>query len=191
MLSTSQPYSGVFLTPGSGSNRDHSTLCYLEELLQPLPVERFDFQYRKDGKPFPSPVKKLVVEVNDAVTKMSNREGIDSKKLVLGGRSMGGRVCSMAVAEGLPATGLILICYPLHPVKKPEKLRVEHFPAIEVPCLFISGDKDEFGTPEEFSQHLPQISGPVTRVVLEGKRHDLKGADEHIGETVCDWLSKL
>jgi len=191
MPSTTHPYSGVFLTPGSGSNRDHSTLCYLENLLLPLPVERFNFQYREDGKPFPPPVKKLVDEVNEAVIKMSNREGIDSKKLILGGRSLGGRVCSMAVAEGLPAAGLILICYPLHPVKKPEKLRVEHFSDIKVPCLFISGDKDEFGTPEEFSQHLPQISGPVTRVVLEGKRHDLRGADEDIGEAVSEWLNKI
>ena len=191
MPSTTRPYSGVFLTPGSGSNRDHSTLCYLENLLHPLSVERFNFQYREDGKPFPPPVKKLVDEVNEAVIKMSNREGTDSKKLILGGRSFGGRVCSMAVAEGLPAAGLILICYPLHPVKKPEKLRVEHFSDIKVPCLFISGDKDEFGTPEEFSQYLPQISGPVTRVILEGKRHDLRGADELIGEAVSEWLNKL
>ncbi|CAI8412359.1 MAG: Uncharacterised protein [Acidimicrobiales bacterium AG-410-I20] len=191
MSDKNSSYSGLFLTPGAGSNRDHSTLCYLEKLLHPLPVERFDFQYRKQGKHFPAPVSNLVSEVKDAVEKMSKKHGVESQDLILGGRSMGGRVCSMAVAEGLPTAGLILICYPLHPAKKPETLRVGHFPSIKVPCLFISGDKDEFGTPEEFSQHLPKISGPVTTVYIEGKRHDLKGADERIGEAAIEWLNQL
>ena len=58
-------------------------------------------------------------------------------------------MCSMAVAEGLPAAGLVLLSYPLHPPGKPEKLRTEHLPALEVPCLFVAGTRDPFGTPEE------------------------------------------
>ena len=99
-------------------------------------------------------------------------------------------MCSMAVAEGLPVAGLVLICYPLHPPGEPEKLRVDHFAAIEVPCLFVSGDRDPFGSPEEFAEHLPAIGGPVTTVWLEDKRHDLKGADEAIAEAVVSWLSR-
>ena len=59
--------------------------------------------------------------------------------IVLGGRSMGGRMCSMAVAEALPAAGLVLISYPLHPPGKPDNLRIEHLPSLALPCLFISG----------------------------------------------------
>ena len=70
---------------------------------------------------------------------------------------MGGRMCSMAVAEGLPAIGLILISYPLHPPKKPENLRTEHFDQLDIPCLFISGDKDPFGSKTEFKKHLKKI----------------------------------
>ena len=97
----------------------------------------------------------------------------------------------MAVAEGMPAVGLVLLSYPLHPPKKPENLRTEHFDAIEVPCLFISGDRDPFGTPEEFEQHLPAIKGSVTTVWLEGEGHDPKKADAEIVGAVSGWLESL
>ena len=87
---------------------------------------------------------------------------------------MGGRVCSMAVAEGLDVAGLVLLSYPLHPPGKPENLRVEHFDQIRVPCLFVSGDNDPFGTPDEFDSHLPTVGGPVTKLFLDGGRHDPK-----------------
>ena len=61
----------------------------------------------------------------------SSGRGIRPDRLVLGGRSMGGRMCSMAVADGLPAAGLVLICYPLHPPGQPAKLRVDHFPDLD------------------------------------------------------------
>ena len=104
---------------------------------------------------------------------------------------MGGRVGSMAVARGLPSAGLVLISYPLHPPEKPERLRVEHFEAIEVPCLFVSGDRDPFGSPEEFALHIPKIKGPVTTIWLHGARHDLRGQDEAICNAVVEWVSEL
>lgn len=64
---------------------------------------------------------------------------------------MGGRMCSMAVAEGLGAAGLVLLGYPLHPPRKPEQLRTAHFGAIGVPCLFVSGTRDDFATVEELT----------------------------------------
>ncbi len=98
---------------------------------------------------------------------------------------------SLAVAEGLPAAGLVLICYPLHPAKKPENLRTAHFGDLRVPCLFVSGTKDEFGSPEEFDEHLSGVAGPVTRVQIEGKRHDLKGADAQVIDAIGAWLPSL
>jgi len=61
----------------------------------------------------------------------------------------------------MPAAGLVLLSYPLHPPKKPENLRVEHFADVRVPCLFVSGNNDPFGTQDEFNQHLKQINGRV------------------------------
>src|SRR5690606_31693869 len=109
---------------------------------------------------------------------------------VLGGRSYGGRMCSMAVAEGLPAAGLVLLSYPLHPPGKPDNLRVEHFGDITVPGLVLSGENDPFGSPAEFDEHLAAIAGPVTVVWLKGG-HDPRNQDGLIASTVTDWLSSL
>ena len=185
------PVSGLLLTPGAGSNRDHPGLVALEDRLAPLPVERMDFPYRKVGRHFPDRAPVLVQAVRDGVVAMAANRGVDPDRLVLGGRSMGGRMCSMAVAGGLPAIGLVLVGYPLHPPKKPENLRVDHFGSIDVPCLFVSGDRDEFGSPEEFDEHLGAINAPVTVVRLPGKRHDLKGVDGAVCDAVANWLGGL
>lgn len=97
----------------------------------------------------------------------------------------------MAVAEGLPAAGLVLLSYPLHPPGKPERLRIGHFASIQVPCLFISGDRDPFGTPDELAAHLPAVEGPVTALWLEGEGHDPKRSDAEIAEAVAAWLETL
>ena len=105
---------------------------------------------------------------------------------------MGGRMCSMAVAQGLVAAGgLVLISYPLHPPGKRDQLRVEHFGAIDVPCLFVSGTRDAFGTREELETHTTAIAGRVTHEWLEGLGHDLKGADARVASVVVDWLTSL
>lgn len=102
---------------------------------------------------------------------------------------MGGRMCSMAVAQGLPAGGLILIAYPLHPPGRPQHLRTEHFPAITIPCLFISGTRDPFATPGELEAASAAIAGPVTHVWIEGAGHELKGADAKVAASVAAWLT--
>ena len=96
----------------------------------------------------------------------------------------------MAVADGLPAAGLVLISYPLHPPGRPDRLRIEHLPALEVPCLFVSGTRDAFGTPDELERHTAAIPGDVTHVWMEGKGHDLKGCDQLIAEAVAGWIRR-
>jgi predicted alpha/beta-hydrolase family hydrolase len=112
--------------------------------------------------------------------------------LLLGGRSMGGRMCSLAAGDAdnpLPAAGLVLICYPLHPPGKPDRLRVEHFPRLTVPCLFISGTKDAFGSPDELQRWTATIPCAVSHHWFEGKGHDLKGCDQDIAATVAGWIA--
>jgi len=180
----------LLLTPGAGADRDHHTLVALEEALEPLPVARVDFPYRKEGRRAPDRAPKLIACVVEEAGALAESRSIDPASIVLGGRSMGGRMCSMAVAEGLPAAGLVLISYPLHPPGKPEKLRTEHFPALTVPCLFVSGDKDPFGHPDEFDDAVAAIPGPVTQVWLPGG-HDPRNADDAIAAAVADWLTTL
>jgi len=104
---------------------------------------------------------------------------------------MGGRMCSMAVAQGLDAAALVLVSYPLHPPGKPEKLRTEHFDQLAVPCLFLSGTKDAFATPAELETATTAIAGPVTHEWLEAGDHGLRRKDAVVAEVVSLWLTNL
>jgi predicted alpha/beta-hydrolase family hydrolase len=157
--------------------------------VKPTPTLRHDFPYRRSGRKAPDRAPVLLADLTEAATAFVKKKRIPASSLVLGGRSMGGRICSMAVADGLPAAGLILISYPLHPPGKPERLRVEHLPALEVPCLFISGTRDAFGTPKEMEKATEKIPGSVTHVWIEGGTHELKNADDQIVDAVTGWLN--
>jgi uncharacterized protein len=178
----------VALWPGAGSSSTHPSLIAIEEALAPLPVARFDFPYRREGRRAPDRAPKLIASIVEEVTALCDRLGTTPAHVVLGGRSMGGRMCSMAVAEGLPAAGLVLMCYPLHPPGRPENLRTAHLPDLSVPCLFLCGDRDPFGTPDELSDAIDLIPGPVTSVTIEGARHELKGAEGRLVSEIRDWL---
>lgn len=181
----------VLLFPGAGGGRETPALVAIDKALAPMPVVRADFPYRREGRRAPDRPPKLIACVRDEAAALAESAGVDPAAVVLGGRSMGGRMCSMAVAEGLPAAGLVLIAYPLHPPGRPDKLRVEHLPHIAVPCLFVSGTSDPFGAPEEVESHTRSIAGPVTHVWVEGGRHELKGDDAHVARTVAGWVADL
>ena len=83
------------------------------------------------------------------------------------------------------------ISYPLHPPGRPDRLRVEHLPGLHVPCLFVHGTKDPFGTPAELERWTATIPGPVTHHWVDGRGHDLKGRDAEVAATVKEWLSTL
>ncbi len=178
----------LLLYPGAGSDCAHHTLVVLEDHLAPLPVHRRDFPYRAQRRGPPDRAPKLIEAITTEAGVLA-AGGVEG--LVAGGRSMGGRMCSMAVAAGLRATGLVLLSYPLHPPGRPERSRVEHFGGLDVPCLFISGTKDPFATPEELGDAVRAIPGPVTLAWLEGQRHDPKRCDRTIAAIVADWLGGL
>lgn len=181
----------VLLAPGAGSDRTHHTLVALDEALSPRPVARVDFPYRKEGRRAPDRAPKLLASLVADAADFCRTARVAPERLVLGGRSMGGRMCSMAVADGLPAAGLVLLSYPLHPPGKPERLRTEHFPQLTVPCLFVSGDRDPFGSPAELEAATEAIVGPVTHHWIAGGRHDVKGADDEICAVVTAWIDAL
>jgi hypothetical protein len=147
--------SAVLLFPGAGTDASHPSLVAIERTVAPTPCVRADFPYRKHGRRAPDRPPVLMAAVRSQLDDLVGEHG---GPVVMGGRSMGGRMCSMVAAgadgSSPPAdvAGLVLICYPLHPPGKPDRLRVEHLPAITVPCLFVSGTKDPFGTPEELEQ---------------------------------------
>ena len=181
----------LLLAPGAGSDREHPTSLAIEAAVAPLPVGRIDFPYRKAGRRAPDRQPVLLATVRDEAAELVAAAGVRPNRLALGGRSMGGRMCSMAVAEGLPAAGLVLLSYPLHPPGKPDTLRTAHLPSLNVPCLFVHGTKDPFGTPEELQAATAAIPGPVAHVWIDGGSHDLKGADALVASAVAGWLRDL
>jgi uncharacterized protein len=175
----------VLLYPGAGSGADHPGLVAIADAIAPVECVRRNFQYRLDGRKAPDRAPKLMAEVRAELARLGDRP------VVMGGRSMGGRICSMvaAGADGEPPppqlVALVLIAYPLHPPKRPERLRVEHLPDIGVPCLFVSGTRDPFGAPDELEQWTSTIAGPVSHAWIEGARHELRGADAEVAAIVA------
>ena len=190
--------SGVILFPGAGTNANHQSLVAIENRLkqsQPeINVRRVDFSYRIAGKSFPDRAPVLVKTVKNAVLEAAKDWGCATNKIVIGGRSMGGRMCSMAItdtAQKLDVAALVCICYPLHPPKQPEKLRTEHLPRIQCRTLFISGTRDEFGTVDELKKATSIINAKVSHEFIDGARHDLKNKDDVVAELVTRWISIL
>lgn len=179
----------LLLTPGAGAGRDQRTLLAVEQVVAPLPCERMDFPYRLAGRRVPGRPAESIAAVVAQAAVLTGRVGIDAGRLVLGGRSYGGRMCSLAVAQGLPAAGLVLLSYPLHPPSRPASLRTAHFPDIGVPVLFVSGSTDPFGSPAEFDREVAALAGPVSHIRVAGG-HDPHGLTE-IGRMVADWIAAL
>ena len=178
----------LLLFPGAGSSSTHSSLLAIESAVAPMRCVRADFPYRKAGRKAPDRAPVLLQTVRDEAAPLV------ADGLVLGGRSMGGRMCSMVVGDAddpLPSLGLVLISYPLHPPGRPESLRVEHLPRLHVPCLFIHGTRDPFGSPAELQHWTATIPGEVTHHWIEGRGHDLKGSDAVVAAIVASWISAL
>lgn len=180
----------LLLAPGAGADRDHHTLCAVADAVAPLPAERMDFPARKAGRKGVDRAPVAIAAVVAEADALCTAARIRADRLVLGGRSFGGRMCSMAVSQGLPAAGLVLLSYPLHPPGRPEVLRVDHFADITVPCLFVSGDRDPFGTPAELEREVRAIAAPVELVIVPGA-HDPRGQDERIAAEVRRWVRTL
>lgn len=183
--------SGLLLFPGAGSSSQHSSLVAIEDAVAPLACRRADFPYRLAGRKAPDRASVLLERVRSQAGELTHQVGAP---LVLGGRSMGGRMCSIAVGDAddpLPAAALVLISYPLHPPGKPDRLRVEHFARLHLPCLFVSGTRDTFAGPEEMTHWTATIPGEVTHHWIDGKGHDLKGADGEVAAVVADFIRSL
>jgi predicted alpha/beta-hydrolase family hydrolase len=181
---------GLVLTPGASAGRDHSGLVAIDEAVTPLGVvvERVEFPGRAAGKRRPDPPAVCIDTIRAATSALAGRLHVPTARVAVGGRSMGGRMGSMAVAEGLEVAGLVLVSYPLHPPGKPDRLRTAHFPDLQLPCLFVSGRRDAFATPAELEKETAAIPGPVTLVFVDGD-HSLRRREAEVGDLVAEWLA--
>ena len=130
---------------------------------------RFNLLYAELGKKRPDPMPRVIACLEAVVAHV--RSEVAPSRLIVGGRSMGGRGFSMAVADGLACDRLLLLAYPLHPPGQPDKLRVEHLPRITVPVLCMNGTRDPFCTPALMDQTLATLGDNWTMKWLAEADH--------------------
>lgn len=195
----------VLLAHGAGAPMDSASMTAAANALAKagLRVARFEFGYmaarRSEGARRPPPkAETLNPEYKAAVARLAAKG-----PLVIGGKSMGGRVASM-IADELYASGTIvgLLClgYPFHPPAKPTQLRTKHLADLKTPTLIVQGTRDEFGTLEEVPNY--ELSDRIELQWLEDGDHDLKprksmsgfSATDHLktlGDAVAAWAARL
>jgi len=183
---------GLILTPGAAAGRDQPGLVAIDQAVTQVGVvvERVEFPGQAAGKRRPDPPAVCIQTIRTATSELADRLGVPTSRVAVGGRSMGGRMCSMAVAEGLEVAALVLVSYPLHPPGRPDKLRTAHFPDLHLPCLFVSGRRDAFGAPAELQHEAEAIPGPVTLEFVDGD-HSLRKRNPEVADIVASWLTAL
>ena len=162
------------LAPGAGSGFDHPFLSGFAEATAKLGIStlRFNFLYKERGRKSPDPEQTLRDVWLAAFEEATERA--KGAPLFVGGKSLGGRIASMCVADGMPAAGLVFLGYPLHPPGKPERIRDEHLYRIDVPMLFIQGTRDPFAQPELLAKVLKKLGDRAEHVSIEGGDHSFR-----------------
>lgn len=183
---------GLVLTPGASAGREQSGLVAIDDAVTHVgvAVERVEFPGQAAGKRRTDPPAVCIQTVRTATSALAERLAVPTSRIAIGGRSFGGRMCSLAAAEGLQVAALVLVSYPLHPPGRPERLRTEHFPELRLPCLFVSGRRDAFATPEELERETTAIPGPVTRFSVDGD-HSLRKSEAEVAEITASWVSGI
>jgi predicted alpha/beta-hydrolase family hydrolase len=173
---------GILLAHGAGTNQEHPQMAMLRTGLASggHTVMTFNYPYTERGAKRPDRQEKLLACHRAAAEALSREVG----RIVLAGRSMGGRMGTYLVADGYPADALVLYAYPLHPAGKPEKLRIDQFPTISTPMLFFQGTKDPLARRELFEEHIaPRANAEVEW--LEGAGHGSRGGGWNL-ETITE-----
>jgi predicted alpha/beta-hydrolase family hydrolase len=179
---------------GAGGNmNDRGVLATAKAMrANGIGVVRFDFLPWRGRDPMPKLTKTFAAVVERV------RAELKPTKLIIGGRSMGGRAASMMAADGFSADGLLLLAYPLHPAEQPEKLRDAHLPRIRMRTLCFNGTRDPLCTPALMEKALQSVTAPWDMQWIEGADHSfhvLKSSGttdadvmNRIGETAGRWV---
>ena len=195
------PGSALFVCAhGAGGHMaDRGMLAVTERLRgRGLDVVRFNFLYRAQGSSRPDPMRRLTACVA-AVVAHARRE-VAPERLILGGRSMGGRAASMLAADGFACDALLLLAYPLHPAGQPEKRRDAHLAQIGVPVLCLNGTRDALcrrdlmeravGRLDRWTLHWLEGADHSFQVLKRSGRSDADVLDE-VADAYAAWAAGL
>ncbi|HEX9124140.1 MAG TPA: alpha/beta family hydrolase [Actinomycetota bacterium] len=163
----------LVMAHGAGVGMDHPFLAGFCRAIgdEGVATLRFNFPYMERGRRAPDPERVLretwLAAFEDTVRRA---EG----PVLAGGKSLGGRIASMCVADGMPAAGILFLGYPLHPPGKPERIRDEHLYRIAVPMLFLEGTADPFARPDVLEPVLQRLGSLAEHHPVEGGDHSFR-----------------
>jgi uncharacterized protein len=194
----------LILAHGAGANQTSGFMVRFATSLAARGIDTvtFNFVYTEQRRRVPDRNDKLehcYRTVIDAVRGGKLHDDAGRRKLVIGGKSMGGRIASQVAARGQEGiAGLVFLGYPLHPPGRPDQLRSKHLPDIRAPMLFVQGARDAFGTPDELRAVLSGLQLTADLRVVEDGDHSFKVPkrsalpQEQVYESVLDeivrWL---
>jgi len=199
----SGPPTAVVLAHGAGNDMRNAFLSAVHEGLAARGYVgvKFNFPYKELGRRAPDPAPVLEACYARVIEAVRADRRIAAARLVIGGKSLGGRMASHLAAKGAAVDGLIFLGYPLHPAGAPDKLRVAHLDRIRAPMLFIAGTRDALCTLDLLRPTLARLSAPVSLHIVEGGDHSfnvpkkMQRAPHAVWEGIIDtcsrWLAAL
>jgi len=204
---------GVTIILGHGAGADQSSgfmRLFSSGLSERgLDVMTFNFVYTEQRRGAPDPKAKLESCFRAVVEAALSQKRIEGNRLVIGGKSMGGRIASQVAAAACEQNdplaneinGLVFLGYPLHPPGNPAKLRTEHLPQIKMPMLFVQGTRDSLGSTDEIAPIIKKLKLPAEMYVIEGGDHSFKApkkfgrSQEEVYEAamnaIVEWVQRL
>lgn len=172
----------VVVAHGAGAGMEHPFMVGFTRGLadEGIASLRFNFPYREAGRRFPD---RPPAAIDAWRTVMESATALSDGPVWAAGKSFGGRMASMAVAEGMQAAGLVYLGYPLHPPGKPDRLRDEHLPDVHVPQLFLQGTNDPFATGDLLDRVVARLDD-ATLEWIDGAGHsfEVKGVERAAAE---------
>jgi predicted alpha/beta-hydrolase family hydrolase len=195
----------LILAHGAGAPQRHPFMVTFALALSErgLDVLTFNFLYTELKRKAPDRMPQLVACYRAVIDLARSQVESARERLFIGGKSMGGRAATHVAADDprLPASGIVLLGYPLHPPGRPDQLRDEHLPRVGRPMLFVQGSRDTFGTPSELKPVLASLSPLPTLHTVEGGDHSFKiaGRDakarqsqvySEVQDTIVEWIGR-
>lgn len=198
----------MILAHGAGAPQTHPFMTAFARLLSArgIDVVTFNFLYMERGRRVPDPKARLEACYRAVIAAARARAGDGERRMIIGGKSMGGRIATQVAAADAEAggseagvDGLVLLGYPLHPPGRPDKPRTAHLPSVAAPMLFVQGERDAFGTPDELRPVLATCADAELVTVVGGdhsfkmRGKDATRAEELHGtvtEQIVGWLAK-
>jgi len=186
----------IILSHGAGQGINSPFMKFFHEVLpqRGLLSVQFNFEYMENGRKVPDPQPKMQALYRQVVQEVADAH--HPRKIVIGGKSMGGRVASYIAGDTRGVDGLVFLGYPLHPPGKQDQMRDAHLYDIDLPMLFLSGTRDTFAERPLLEKVVERLGKRATLVWTEGGDHSLKvrraGAMtlEAAADTIEEWCKR-